>query len=326
MGKSADDESMAVPREGFTRGPLPERVSGGGKTMKISREGSLVSATQQKDIVRVPWALVRLPPFPLVATKVLQLVSKDDSSLRQFSALMSTDQAFSSEILTIANSPLYPIRTPVTSILQGIAALGLERVKALAVTVGVRVYLGDALRNPSLQAIWRHSLACALLAEEYSGQSPMDKGIAYTAGIMHDIGRAALVVLHPGRYESFLQSVQEEPLESLQQERELFEIDHCEAGRHLAVDWKLPNQFPNIISEHHSAPEAGGRCALLAAIRFSCRMADTVGFAAAPSLKCRSYKEITSTLPGRVRDLLPHEPEELAFRIAAKINSIESVY
>ncbi|MGA2961049.1 MAG: HDOD domain-containing protein [Candidatus Korobacteraceae bacterium] len=275
--------------------------------------------------MRVPWALVRLPPFPLVATRVLHLVAKKDSSLHQLSALISTDQAFSSEILTIVNSAIFPIHTTVTSIQQGIAALGLERVKGLAVTVGVRAYLGGALKNPSLQAIWRHSLACGLLAEEYASASLMDKGTAYTAGIMHDIGRAALAVIQPGRYANFLQSVQEEPFEVLQREHEMFELDHCEAGRRLAVDWKLPNQFLNIISRHHGAHE-GGAFDLLAVIRLACRMADTIGFAAAPSLKACSYQRLMSEFPTRVRELLPQEPEDLAFRIATKVNSIESVY
>jgi HD-like signal output (HDOD) protein len=115
-------------------------------------------------------------------------------------------------------------------------------------------------------------------------------------------------------------------LQVLRRERELFELDHCEAGRRLAVDWKLPNPFLNIISRHHGDQEAGGAFDLLAVIRLACSMADTIGFSAAPSLKCCSYKKLTNEVPARVRDLLPLEPEELAFRIATKVNSIESVY
>jgi putative nucleotidyltransferase with HDIG domain len=256
---------------------------------------------------------------------VLQLVSKNDSSLFQLSSLVASDQAFSSEILTIANSPLYPIRTPVTSIQQGIAALGLERIKGLAVTVGVRAYLGGALQNPSLRGIWRHSLACALLAEEYARASLMDKGTAYTAGIMHDVGRAALAVIQPERYAAFLQTVQEEPLEVLKREQELFELDHCGVARHLAVSWQLPKELIDIVSSHHTV-QVGSGFDLLAVIRLSCRMADAIGFSAAPFLKYRSYKELMSGLPERVRSVFPAESEELSFRIAAKINSIESVY
>jgi putative nucleotidyltransferase with HDIG domain len=270
---------------------------------------------------------MRLPPFPQVATRVLQLVSKNDSSLHQLSCLISTDQAFSSEVLTIVNSPLYPVHTPVTSILQGIASLGLERVKGLAVTVGVRAYLRCAAGCPSSQAIWRHSLACAVLAEECAAASLLtDRGTAYTAGIMHDIGRAALAFIEPRRYAAFLEGVAAEPSEVLQKERESFGFDHCEAGRRLAVDWKLPQEFLEIISRHHADQENGGPFNLLAVIRLSCRLADTIGFTAIPSLKRGSYQELTSTLPERVRDLLPAEPDDLAFRIANKINSIESVF
>ena len=70
-----------------------------------------MTARLQENLVKVPWALVQLPPFPLVATRVLQLAAKSDSSLHQLSALISTDQAFSSEILTIVNSPIFPIHT-----------------------------------------------------------------------------------------------------------------------------------------------------------------------------------------------------------------------
>ena len=115
-------------------------------------------------------------------------------------------------------------------------------------------------------------------------------------------------------------------MEVLAREREVFELDHCQAGRHLAAAWKLPNQFLDTISRHHAAPAAGDGFDLLAVIGLACRMADTLGFAAAPSLKCCSYQKLTSQFPARVRELLPREPEELAFRIATKINSIESVY
>ncbi len=112
----------------------------------------------------------------------------------------------------------------------------------------------------------------------------------------------------------------------LAQERELFELDHCQAGRHLAAAWKLPNQFLDIISRHHYAPESGDGFGLLAVIDLACRMADTLGFAAAPACKCCSYQKLASQFPARLRERLPREPEELAFQIATKINSIESVY
>jgi len=153
----------------------------------------------------------------------------------------------------------------------------------------------------------------------------MDKGTAYTAGIMHDVGGAASAVIQPEPYARFLQSVQDEPLEILHREQELLEVDHCEVGGCLAADWKLPQELINIVSSHHTV-QGGGEFDLLAVIRLGCRMADAIGFPAAPSLKCRSYKELTDGLIEQVRSVFPAEYEDLSFRIAIKINSIESAY
>jgi hypothetical protein len=59
--------------------------------------------------------------------------------------------------------------------------LGLERVQSL----GVRTYLKDSLEVPVLKARWRHSLACAIIAEQPSRAALIDKHAAYTAGMLH---------------------------------------------------------------------------------------------------------------------------------------------
>jgi putative nucleotidyltransferase with HDIG domain len=275
--------------------------------------------------MKVPWKLVRLPPFPQIATRVLQLVSKDVSSLPELSTLIASDQAFSSEVLTIVNSPLYPLHAPVTSILQAIATLGFDRLRGLAVTVGVRAYLGGAMTNPALRAVWRHSLACALLAEEYAAVGLVNKETAYTAGIMHDIGRVALAAIRPEEYAEFLQSVQEDAVGALSREKELFEFNHCELGRRLVLDWRLPSQFMDVTAHHHRAEESVEKLDLLGAICSCCKMADAIGFAASPSFKC-CYEELLGQIPKRARDLFPPSADDLVFRIGTKINSIEAAY
>src|SRR5580704_2896099 len=57
--------------------------------------------------VKLPWAHLRIPPFPQVAIRILQLTNNEDASMRQLSDLISSEPAFSSEVLTIANSALY---------------------------------------------------------------------------------------------------------------------------------------------------------------------------------------------------------------------------
>jgi HD-like signal output (HDOD) protein len=273
--------------------------------------------------VKLPWCLLRVPPFPQVATKVLQLISNDNSSLAQLSSLIASDQAFSAEILTIANSPLYALRTPVTSILKGIATLGLDRLRGIAVTVALRGYLGSSLQTPALRMLWRHSLACAFLSETCAADSPLSVGAAYTAGVMHDIGRVALAITHPEEYTALLQSGVASQAEALEREKELFGIDHCDLGRQLSIDWRLPSVLADVTFRHHAAKDNISGNEPLAAVSFACKAADAIGFAVAPSLAC-SCEELLAAFPDQQSKLSPKRLEELSGWIGTQINSIES--
>ena len=173
---------------------------------------------------RLPWAHLRIPPFPQLAMRILQLTNNEDVSMRHLSTLISSEPAFSSEVLTIANSALYATRFPITSVLQAIAVLGTKSLKGVCLTVGVRAYLGESLNHQSLRAIWRHSLACALVARQLARAGSMDKDAAYTAGILHDIGRLALAVISPKEYAALLETHCGSARSALEAERDVVRI------------------------------------------------------------------------------------------------------
>jgi putative nucleotidyltransferase with HDIG domain len=252
---------------------------------------------QGDQAAKIPWAHLRIPAFPQIAIRVLQLTNNEDVSMRQLGDLISCDPSFSSEVLTIANSALYARRVPVTSILQAIAVLGLNRLKGVCLTVGIRAYLGKSPNRSSLRAIWRHSLACALIAEQLAQGGSMNTNAAYTAGVLHDIGRLAMVVIRPETYEALLMNHSGSPSSILQHERGLFGFDHCEAGSRLIADWKLPADFEAIVSNHHSPRQKHDPWNLAALVEVSCRMADTMGFAVFPGCEVTPYADLLGELP-----------------------------
>ena len=144
-----------------------------------------------------PWALRELPPFPPIASRLLGLLAREEGGLREISDLINKDAAFAAEVLRIANSSLFGLQSKISSILQSIAFLGTERVKGLAFTVAIRCYLKRALAHDILRRGWRHNLACAVIAEEMSGRLYLDGAQAYTAALMHDIGRLAFLAAYP---------------------------------------------------------------------------------------------------------------------------------
>jgi putative nucleotidyltransferase with HDIG domain len=281
-----------------------------------------MSGQDQKAAMRLK--LVELPPFPAVAIRALQLVSKSDTRLLQLHELISTDPALVTEILRLANSPFFGIRTTITSSMQATLLLGFARVRRIALTVAMRSYIGNSMLVPVVKACWRHSLASAMVAEELAPAlfPDADKDAAYTGALLHDIGRLGLAAMEPDRYCRLLESTYDSAASVMQQERNLFGIDHCCAGRLMITAWNLPEEFSEIVSRHHEA-EASEQSNLLAIVSLSCKITDALGFAFAPHTDCPSYEELLHVMPGQRRKL-PATQVELAQRIEEKMTYLDS--
>jgi putative nucleotidyltransferase with HDIG domain len=260
-----------------------------------------------------------------VAIRLLQLANNENVQLHQLSDLISSDAAFAGEVLTIANSLLYAPRFPVSSILQAIAVMGANQLQGMCLTVGVRTYLGRSLSLPAMRDLWRHNLACALIAERLASAGFMDKDIAYTSGVLHDIGRFALAVIRPKEYTELLGTHCGTAESILEPERKLLGWDHCEAGRHLVVDWKLPSEFEAIVAEHHVSRRMDGSWGMAELIKVSCRMADAAGFPAFPGCEVTAYEDLFCELPARERRLFHSDAATLAASIAERILAVESI-
>jgi len=258
----------------------------------------------------------------MVAARVMELLSHDTTGLKELADVIRADVAFSSEILTLANCALFATRTEITTILQAAALLGLNRVKGIAMTVGLRSYLTDSLKMPALLACWRHSLACAIVSEDLAYACRIERDAAYLAGLLHDIGRLALSVVEPVAYAELIREADEGPVDVSSRERELFGLDHCEAGKWLAQQWKIPARFAEVAERHHQ-PVRPGEIDILGVVQLGCRLADAVGFAAVRHAHPAKFEEILHQLPQTALQRFDTDPDRLALKVATKINSID---
>jgi len=257
----------------------------------------------------------------MVALRAINVLSGTDTSLRELCDLIRPDPVFAAEILRIANSPLVAFSKEITSVLQASMLLGFRRLRKLVLTVGLRSYM-DGSPTSAQQACWRHSFASAIVAERIARWNSIDRDFAYTAGILHDIGRVALATINPRIYADLIDLVAANPnCDVLQCEREAFGIDHCCAGRLLVTQWKLPEEFIEITSRHHEPLTHQEDAAEV--VRLSCMLADVLGFAAVPHRSIRSFEEILAQFPESVRKHFPGN-EELASEIANEITVIEA--
>jgi HD-like signal output (HDOD) protein len=280
---------------------------------------------QSGQAANLPWAHLRLPPFPQVAIRVLQLANNENVQLHQICDLISSDPAFASEVLTVANSLLYAPHFPSTTILQAIAVLGANTLQGMCVTVGVRAYLGKTMSQPAMRCLWRHNLACAIIAERLAATGFIDKDQAYTSGILHDVGRIALAVIQPREYAALLERHCGAPETILAAERELFGWDHCETGHQLVADWNLPDEFAGVVADHHTERRKDGAWDVNELVKVSCAMASSIGYAAFQGCEAPAYDDLLEQLPARERRLFRSDAKTLKGEVEETIHAIESV-
>lgn len=196
--------------------------------------------------------IAQLPPFSAVTTRLITLVSTPEVSFDQVANLVRTDAAITARILRLANSPLYG-RLQVNSVLRAISLLGQDRLSALIMTIGMQQLVSRKPAGEYQRFCWRHSLATACAAELFAPHFGVKPDIAYTGGLLHNIGCLALA--RTGRYEDLLRSVNDID-QQLLAECEVFGFDHGTLGAGLARHWGLPSQLLPFISSHHSAESA----------------------------------------------------------------------
>ena len=242
-----------------------------------------------------PWALKSLPPFPAVALQLLSLLDDTEVPMKKVVELLRIDPALSAEILRVSNSALYGLSRRIDNVSHAIVVLGTDVVKRLALTVALGRFSHSFLRNQSLRVCWDHSVACAVIAEKFAEAIGEPEDRAYTAGLLHDVGRLALLACYPAEYGNLMAVARENDFDELECERELFDIDHCAAGEWLGRQWNLPSEFVEAISHHHTA-EVKGK-SLLSIVTAANSVADAIGFNVLDMPPKASVGEIVAGLP-----------------------------
>ena len=271
--------------------------------------------------IQAPAGLCRLPQFRPVALKLLQLVSNEEVEFSAVAKLLSSDPAFSAEILALANSPLYATACQTTSLTRAIVILGLERTRSLTLTVAMQAFVGNVQVTTELQNSWRHSLACALIAEELAPSYGIAADHGYTAGLMHDLGRLGLLKAYPRPYAMVLNHSYDSIGEVLESERRVFQVDHCQAGLWLTRSWGFPEELQAIAAHHHSC-HFGREQGVVGLAGASCLLADALGF---QSVSCRlsaGIEDVVCSIPGSGS----FDLEELRESIVERLQSVDLIF
>ena len=206
------------------------------------------------------WALDEIATLPSTLVRILSVVQDESTTALDLAAEITSDPALTLKVLGTVNSSYYGFHRQINSIPDAVVILGFDEVERLALAISVINLFGrDQESARALHMLWRHSLACSVVAgcleTHYRSRFPSISG-AHIAGLLHDIGKAVIAQYFPEAVVPITHLVQEDGLSVLEAEREVLEgSSHCDIGAWLAERWDLPPTLVESISMHHT-PEA----------------------------------------------------------------------
>lgn len=204
-------------------------------------------------------AMDRLKPIPQVALKVLRLIDRQDYAIETLADEIRQDQVITARTLQLANSALYGSKRAIESLDHALVYLGQDLLVKLVISAAVQSYFDQGGMGYSLckGGIYHHAIGCAQVAEVLARKTgKVEPAKAYTAGLLHDIGKVVLDQYVTSAYPLFYRKVMDDEENVMAIEHRLLGIDHTEVGRLLAQQWSFPASLTEVIRYHHEPNKA----------------------------------------------------------------------
>ncbi len=220
---------------------------------------SEIPEAETPDPEEIEQSLEHVFPIPQIALRVMRMILDESSSIRDIADQIGSDQVLSARIIRYCNTPGMSGGRDIDSVDRAVMILGDRIVLRIAMAISIQDFFLAAKGGYSLckGGLFKHSVETALVCKtlaETTGKASAN--LAYTAGLLHDLGKVVLDQHLVKQYPLFYQRVQEETKSLTTIEHDLFGLSHTEAGGMLAKQWFLPEKLGEVIERHHSPEEA----------------------------------------------------------------------
>lgn len=203
-----------------------------------------------------------LPSIPETLIRILKVLDDPASGPSDLTRVVRMDAPVMAKILRLANSPYYSSRGDLADINRCVTVLGYRTVRQVAICITVATSLMGSVEKAGGQLdyreLWRHSVVTGAIAKHLASMAGYpDPEEAFTAGLLHDMGKFVLEVHAPQLYSRLMAERQTRRCSLCELERERFGFDHAELGAVFAESWRFPPLLVRAFGEHHQ--EVAGR-------------------------------------------------------------------
>lgn len=215
----------------------------------LLNNSSLRDAVSQLEVVH---------SVPAAVAALKRELRSPDPSPRTLAEIIMLDIGMTTKLLQLVNSAFFGTPIRISSIPQAVSVIGLDRLKILAVTLNVFSEFNAALAS-LLDPLWKHSVTVARCARAISlaqGLTEPETEDAYTAGLLHEIGRFVLATMFCDKYIEVFRLVSEQKLSRHESEQRVFGASHAEVGAYLLGLWGLPESLLKVVAHHRQPAHA----------------------------------------------------------------------
>lgn len=200
-----------------------------------------------------------LPPAPRVVPELMRLLKQPDVDSSQIVRLISYDPSLTANVLRICNSAYFGSSVPTSDLQEAVTRLGFQQVYQLAAAATGAKLLAAAQPGYGLDQgeLWKHSVAAAIAAQLMAKHVGDDPNVAFTAALLHDIGKIVLSQSLNGSYAKLVQDSDTKQLTLVDAEKKLLGTNHAEVGSELLRQWKFPPNLVAAVWSHHTPNTAG---------------------------------------------------------------------
>ena len=214
--------------------------------------------------------LESLPSLPEIYAELLAEIQAPNSSFRRVGDLIARDVGMTAKVLQIVNSAFFGLARRILNPQDAVAMLGYDTLKALVLSTKIfSQFDAKRVRCLDLNALWQHSLNTGLFARtigvgEKLARTAQDE--AFTAGILHDVGKLILAHNFPDLYADVIMRSRAQQRPAAELEQECFGASHAELGAYLLGLWGIGEEVVDAIVYHERPPQASAPSRVLGVV------------------------------------------------------------
>jgi HD-like signal output (HDOD) protein len=192
-------------------------------------------------------ALENLQGSGAAALKVMQLVDNPNTTGLKLATAIDVDPIFTTQLLRLANSASFGMTQRIATTEHAVSVVGYSSVRSIAALLAAGL---NTQKHPPPKGFWEHSAASAAGCVAVSSRFGIQKGEAFSMGLLHDLGWAILNNVDPSVY-SELAEVPVDTARQSELEVDHFGMSHAEAAARVLASWNFPVLLVDAIANHH---------------------------------------------------------------------------